>query len=173
MKLLRGTYNELLAVSGSARSVIGVWKEGSSLAFRLFPGRFEKELLRRGEASLYASFSSAEYADFSIFKELPFCKTPIGVGPCNWYLAFKCKLNAYIYSEPASLVYCEPSDAFARPAEPPRRAFFFIVEALIKITRLHLGENKEEVLRLLREAGRLGDEEDKRVVKKLLQLLLP
>ncbi|ABU82006.1 hypothetical protein Igni_0824 [Ignicoccus hospitalis KIN4/I] len=168
MKYFSNTYNESLAVSGGARSVLGVWREGDGLAFNVYPGRFERSMLREGKLSLFASCSSAEYADFAVFKERPLASTPLGPGPSRWYLAVECELLSYRYSFPAK-AFCKPTKGFWRPAGPPRRAFFYILEALVLITRLHLKDERERIRELLSEALRLGDEEDREVARRLLE----
>ena len=166
MKLVHSTYNEMLALSGGARSVLGVWPEDGALAFKLFPGKFEKALLKEARVLLYASCSSREYADFAVFKERKLRESPLGPGPEKWYLAVDCRLVAYVHGFP-SLVYCEPVKALWRPAPPLKRSLFYIIEALVLVTRLHLKDESERILKLLEEARRLGDEEDLEVVKKL------
>jgi len=144
--------------------------ENELLTFYLYPGRFEKELLRSGSLRLYASFSSLEYADFAVFKEARLVEGPLGPGPREWYLAVDCSLATIVYGFP-SKVYCSPKRALWKPAPPPRRSFFYILEALVLITRLHIKDERAKIVLLLKEAERLGDEEDKRVVKKLLEVV--
>jgi len=144
--------------------------ENELLTFYLYPGRFEKELLRSGSLRLYASFSSLEYADFAVFKEAELVEGPLGLGPKKWYLAVSCDLVTFMYGHP-SKVHCLPGRVLWKPAPPPRRSFFYILEALVLITRLHIKDERAKIVLLLKEAERLGDEEDKRVVKKLLEVV--
>jgi len=171
LKIMHGTYNEMLAISGNAKAVLGVVPRAEILEFKLYPGNFEATLLKVGELLLYASCSSKEYAHFALFKEdAETVEGPLGPAPRRWYLGVRCKLLVYAFGFP-SHISCEPLEAYWVPAPPPKRAFFYILEALVLATRLHLRDYRNEIKFLLKEAVRLGDEEDRETAKKILEFI--
>ncbi len=161
----------MIAIGKERTSALGVIPSGDELTFKLYPGRFANDLLKWRELSLFSSSSSLEYVQAAITKRLKLVDSPVGPGPGNWTLATRCSSLTFSGEGPWK-VSCKPTKAFARPCPPPSRAFFYILEAAIHSSRAFMGiEYVERALRLLEEAERLADEDDKLAIVELKEYL--
>jgi len=165
--LLHKSYNETIAVSGARTTALGIKPSGSSITFKLYPGKFSEELMRSGELRLFASGSSKEYVEASLTKDLELTETPVGSGPKSWYLAVACR-EVRIEGNGPWRVNCDPARIYFRPSPPPSRGFYYILEAAVFASRAFLDiANAQKALKILEEGERIFDEDDKEAARKI------
>lgn len=173
IELLHNTYNEVIAVTPTGYSCLGVYpREGASLEFRAFKGKFQESLRNVNEINVFSSFKPIDYVEAALTKDLELIETPLGLGPKHWYLAIKCEVSELGGSDPV-IYECVPREAFYRPAPPPSRSFFYVLEAAVYASRWFLKpEYVDKAVELLLEGYRLGDELDRAAVGKVLRYLM-
>ncbi len=165
MRVVHKTYNELIVCTKRRAGALGLVPRSNRFEFKLYDGKMQEAILREGSFVAMASLKSSDYVR-AILKK---------VCPSSWYLKFRCDLIYCIRKEGYFECSCIPNKVTFKPAPPPKRSFFFILEALIALTKAWAGLDVDWWLveRYLDEAERLGDEDDLRALEMLREVVDP
>ncbi len=157
MKIVHRTFNEMIICAESYAGALGLVPRGDLFYFKIYDGRQQEEVLRRGSFTALASMSSLDYVRAVIEKRCPE----------KWYLRFDCDLVYCERIKGAFVCSCRARDPTFKPAPPPKRTFFFVLEVLIALTKAWAGleVDVDLVEHYVREVERLGEEEDLEALK--------
>ena len=165
MRVTHRTYNELIVCTEKRAGALGLVPKSNRFEFKLYDGKMQETVLREGSFVALASLKSSDYVKAVLKKECP----------SSWYLKFRCDLLYCLRGEGYFECSCEPSRVNFKPAPPPKRSFFFILEALIALTKVWAGVGVDWglVRHYLEEAERLGEEEDLEALEMLREVVDP
>ena len=166
MRVVHKTYNEFIVCTKNYAGALGLVPKDKYFIFKLYDSKLQEVILKEGSFIALASLKSSDYVRAVLKKECP---------SSSWYLKFSCDVLYCTRKKGYFECSCIPRSISFNVAPPPKRSFFFIIETLVALTKAWAGLDIDWNMMkyFLKEAERLGDEDDRDAVVLLREVVDP